>query len=92
MVATNIRTRRIDVRVTDAQDAVIREAAAMSGETVTSFLLGAAEARAREVLEERRHLTMSVEGFRALSESLDASGEAVPELVELFALPRIEEQ
>lgn len=89
---TNTRTRRIDVRVTDAQDAVIREAAALAGETVTSFLLSAAEARARELLDERRHLTMSTTAFRALSETLDEPGRRVAELVELFDLPPIAEQ
>jgi uncharacterized protein (DUF1778 family) len=86
------RTRRIDVRVTDAQDAVIREAADLAGETVTSFLLTAAEQRARELLEDRRHLTMSAASFRALAEALDEPGEAVPELSELFDLPRIPER
>jgi uncharacterized protein (DUF1778 family) len=88
----NTRTRRIDVRVTDAQDAVIREAAALAGETVTSFLLTAAEERARELLDERRHLTMSNTAFRALTESLDEPGQPVPQLVELFDLPPLAQQ
>lgn len=83
------RTRRIDVRVTDAQDAIIREAAAQAGETVTAFLLSAAEERARELLDERRHLVMSAEAFDRLAAELDAPAEPVPELVELFRLPRI---
>jgi uncharacterized protein (DUF1778 family) len=83
------RSRRIDVRVTDAQDAVIREAAEIAGETVTSFLLTAAEQRARDLLEDRRHLTMSAVSFRALTEALDQPGKPVPELTELFELPRI---
>lgn len=86
---TRSRSRRIDVRVTDAQDAVIREAADLAGETVTSFLLTAAEQRARELLGERRHLTMSSASFRALAASLDEPGAPVPELVELFELPRL---
>lgn len=90
--ATNARTRRIDVRVTDAQDAVIREAAALAGETVTSFLLTAAEERARELLDERRHLTMTNAAFRALADSLDEPGQPVPELVELFNLPPLPQQ
>lgn len=86
---TPARTRRIDVRVTDAQDAAIREAANLAGETVTSFLLSAAEERARELLDERRHLTMTATSFRALTDALDEPGEVAPELVELFDLPRI---
>ncbi len=89
---TRVRSRRIDVRVTDAQDAVIREAADLAGETVTSFLLTAGEQRARELLEDQRHITMTASSFRALASSLDEPGVPVPELVELFALPRIPEQ
>jgi uncharacterized protein (DUF1778 family) len=90
--SSSTRTRRIDVRVTDAQDAVIREAAALAGETVTSFLLTAAEERARELLDERRHLTMSTAAFRALTDALDEPGQPVPELVELFDLPPLTQQ
>lgn len=85
------RTRRIDVRVTDAQDAVIREAAALAGQTVTAFLLSAAQDRARELLDDRRHLVMSDRAFERLVAELDQPGNEVPELLELFALPRIPE-
>jgi uncharacterized protein (DUF1778 family) len=90
--STNRRTRRIDVRVTDAQDAVIREAADLAGETVTSFLLTAAEQRARELLDERRHLTMTNTAFRALTDALDEPGQPVPELVDLFDLVPLTQQ
>jgi uncharacterized protein (DUF1778 family) len=86
---TTTRNRRIDVRVTDAQDAVIREAAALAGETVTGFLLAAAEARASELLDQRRHLTMAVTSFAALAAKLDDPAVAVEELSELFTLERI---
>lgn len=88
-IETRSRSRRIDVRVTDAQDAVIREAAALAGETVTAFLLSAAEQRARDLLDERRHLVLSSKAFAALATSLDEPPREVPELVELFGLSRI---
>jgi uncharacterized protein (DUF1778 family) len=83
------RSRRIDVRVTDEQDAIIREAAALAGQTVTSFLLGAAQERAREVLDERRHLVMSDRTFERFAAALDAPPESSPEMTELLRLPRI---
>jgi uncharacterized protein (DUF1778 family) len=86
------RTRRIDVRVTSEQDAIIREAAAAAGQTVTAFLLSAAEERARSLLESRRHLVLSERAFDALTTTLDAPAEPVPEMIELFRLPRIPEQ
>lgn len=92
MPPASTRARRIDVRVTDAQDALIREAAALAGQTVTAFLLSAAEERARELLDERRHLVMSDQAFARFAAALDAPGEPVAELTELLGLPRIVEQ
>jgi len=85
----NPRSRRIDVRVTDEQDTLIRQAAALNGQTVTGFLLDAAQERARELLDERRHLVMSNRVFERFAAALDAPGEVVPELRELFQLPRL---
>lgn len=82
-----VRSRRIDVRVTDEQDTLIREAAAAAGQTVTAFLLSAGEERARAMLDERRHLVMSDRAFAALAAALDAPAETVPEMRELLALP-----
>jgi uncharacterized protein (DUF1778 family) len=86
---SSVRSRRIDVRVTDEQDAIIREAAAAAGQTVTAFLLGAAEQRAQEILDERRHLVMSDRAFAAFAAALEAPDEQVPAMRELFRLPRI---
>jgi uncharacterized protein (DUF1778 family) len=86
---TTPRSRRIDVRVTEAQSALIREAAALSGKTVTAFLLDAAQERARELTDERRHLVMSERAFKQFAAALDGPAERVAALDELFALPRI---
>ncbi|MGI8594442.1 MAG: DUF1778 domain-containing protein [Solirubrobacteraceae bacterium] len=88
-MSSTTRSRRIDVRVTDEQDAMIREAAALAGQTVTAFLLSAAQERARELLDERRHLLMSDLTFESFAAALDAPAEAVPAMTELFGLPRI---
>jgi uncharacterized protein (DUF1778 family) len=85
------RSHRIDVRVSAEHDAMIREAAALAGQTVTGFLLDAAQDRAREVIDERRDLVMSRAMFARFAEALDAPGEPVPELLEIFRLPRIPE-
>jgi uncharacterized protein (DUF1778 family) len=90
MAISNPRSRRIDVRVSDEQNALIREAAALSGQTVTAFLLDAAQERARELIDERLHLVMSEQAFARLAEALDAPAEPVAELTELFRLPRID--
>ena len=83
------RNRRIDVRVTETQDATIREAAALEGETLTTFLLKAVEERATALLEQRRHLTMSAEAFDVLVSAIDQPSIVAEELVELFTLDRL---
>jgi uncharacterized protein (DUF1778 family) len=86
------RSQRIDVRVTDEQNAIIREAAAAAGQTVTAFLLSAAEERARNLLDERRHLVMTHATFARFAAALEAPAEAVPAMTELFELPRIPDE
>ena len=89
-MSATARSHRIDFRVSAEQDTIIREAAALAGQTVTGFLLDAAQQRARQVLDERRDLVMSKAAFARFADALDAPGEPVPELVDLFALPRID--
>jgi uncharacterized protein (DUF1778 family) len=91
-VPPTTRSRRIDVRVSDEQNAMIREAAALAGETVTAFLLSAAQERARVLLDERRHLVLSARAFERFAAALDAPAEPVPAMTELFGLPRITER
>ena len=79
------------MRVTDSQNALIREAASMAGENLTTFLLVAAEQRASELLESRRHLVMSTRAFQQFSEALEAPGGPVAGLRELFAQAPIPE-
>jgi len=88
-MSSTTRSRRIDVRITDAEDAMIREAAALTGQTVTAFLLSAAQERARELLDERRHIVISDRALERFVAELDEPGQPVPELAELFALARI---
>lgn len=89
LMPSSARSRRLDVRLTDEQDAIIREAAAAAGQTITAFLLSAAEQRAREILDERRHLVVTDRAFAAFAAALDEPGEDVPAMSELFRLPRI---
>jgi uncharacterized protein (DUF1778 family) len=90
-MAANPRAHRIDFRVSEQQDAMIREAAALAGKTVTAFLLDAAQESAREVFDERRDLVMSKAAFARFAEAIEGPGEVVPEMVEMFRLPRIPE-
>ncbi|HLN05053.1 MAG TPA: DUF1778 domain-containing protein [Acidimicrobiales bacterium] len=78
------RRHRLEVRVTPEQEALIRQAADLEHETVTSFLLETATDRARRVLKARSTVTLSNEAFDRFYAALDEPAKNVPELVDLF--------
>jgi uncharacterized protein (DUF1778 family) len=94
MASTSRETRsrhRIEMRVTPDQEALIREAADLAHETVTSFVLNTATERARKLLDARRTVTLPSEAFDRFYAALDEPEAIVPELVELLRaepLPR----
>lgn len=78
------RRQRIEVRVTDAQDALIREAAELEETTVTAFVLETVTARAKSVVKDHNTLVLSNEAFDRFLAELDGAPKVVPELAELF--------
>jgi uncharacterized protein (DUF1778 family) len=85
------RRHRIEMRITPDQEALIREAADLTHETVTSFVLNTATERARKLLDARRTVTLPNEAFDRFYAALDEPEAIVPELVELLRaepLPR----
>ena len=77
--------------MTADQQALIRQAASLTDESVTAFVLGTATARARKVVEAQRAVTLPNETFDRFYAALDAPATIVPELGALFGaepLPR----
>ncbi len=82
--------RRLEVRLNEEQDAVIREAAAARDTTVTAFVLDVVTAQARKVVRDQRDLVLSKDAFDRFLAELDRPAEVVPEMVELFSrYPRV---
>lgn len=82
--ATSARRRRLEMRVTADQDALIRQAADIEDTTVTAFVLETATERAESVIERQRDLVVSDEALDRFIAELDKPAEPVAELVELF--------
>jgi uncharacterized protein (DUF1778 family) len=74
------RQRRINMRVSDHQERVLRAAADLSGETLTGFVLSVATERAEEVLERTQRINVSSEVFKRFVEALDAPVTEMPTL------------
>lgn len=85
------RRHRIEVRVTPEQEALIREAADVAHETLTTFILTTATERARRLVGAQRTVTLPDEVFDRFYAALDEPAQAAPELVALLRaepLPR----
>lgn len=75
---------RLEVRLSPEQDALIREAAALEATTLSSFVLGAVEDRARDVVAEGRDLVLSTDAYERFLAELDRPAERSSALEELF--------
>jgi len=74
------RQGRINMRVSDHQERVLRAAADLSGETLTGFVLSVATERAEEVLERTQRISLSSEAFKRFVAALDAPVQEMPTL------------
>ncbi|MDQ1516093.1 MAG: hypothetical protein QOE80_1923 [Actinomycetota bacterium] len=77
------KDRRRELRLSQEDEQLISEAAALAGTTFTGFVLEDAVARAREVVDAHRTITLPVDSFSRFLEALDAPPERNPALVEL---------
>jgi uncharacterized protein (DUF1778 family) len=77
------KDRRREFRLSAEDDQLISEAAALSGVSFTGFVLDEALARAREIVDAHRTITLPEDAYRRFLEALDAPPERNPALVEL---------
>jgi uncharacterized protein (DUF1778 family) len=71
---------RIDLRTSHEIKELIIRAAATTGQTVSAFLIGAAQERARQVLSQSEMLTLSPRDWEAFFEALDQVDKPRPKL------------
>jgi uncharacterized protein (DUF1778 family) len=74
------RRGRINMRVSEHQERVLRAAADLNGETLTGFVLSVATERAQEVLERAQRIDLGGEAFERFVAALDAPVEEMPTL------------
>ena len=71
---------RIDLRTSPEIKQLIVRASATAGQSVSAFLIAAAQERARQVLAESETVTLSPRDWEAFFESLDNPGKPRPKL------------
>ena len=81
------KTRRLDLRLTEEQDALIRRAAEQDARSISDFVLSAATLEAPRRLADPRFFMLNEEDHARFEEILEASPTDDPKLRKLFDRP-----
>ena len=81
---TDALTGRLNFRLAPEQERALRQAAAITGQSLSGFVLSTAVEHAHDVLQRANAITVSDETFRTFVAALDEPAAEVPELTRLF--------
>lgn len=84
---TESLTGRLNFRLAPEQERALRQAAAITGQSVSGFVLSIAVEHAHEVMQRANTITVTDRAFRDFVAALDEPAERVPALVRLFKRP-----
>ncbi|MDI3359803.1 DUF1778 domain-containing protein [Lelliottia sp. V89_10] len=65
-----LKKQRIDLRLSDEDKSLIEEAAAMTNQTITQFMVKSASARAAEVIEQHRRLILNEASWNQVMDAI----------------------
>lgn len=80
MLASTQANERIDLRTSPEIKELIVRAATTAGMSVSAFLLGTAQERARQILADAEMMTLSVHDWDAFAQALDEADKPRPKL------------
>ncbi len=89
-MTTATKTERRQLRVSPADDALFRKAAATVGESVSEFLVESGRTRAEMILADRTEFALNTKAWQAFNDALDRPAEVKPAVVDLLRRPRPE--
>lgn len=92
MATTNIRSEKLDLRLTPAAKQKLYSAAAAAHRSVSDFVLESALARADETLADRQHFGLDAEQWTAFISALDAPPRCHERMERLLNEPSIFDQ
>lgn len=87
--ATDIRSLRWNLRVAEAENELVREAAELSEEGFTGFVREAAIEEAKRVLADRQVFPVAVADWTCFNELLERPARVPAGLRDLFAQPSV---
>lgn len=82
--AAQRKDARLAMRLTPEQDALIRDAAAVRGQSLTEFVTVAAVSSAADTLADRRVFRLDDAAWDEFDALLDRPAQSIPELAELL--------
>ncbi len=91
-LATDQKSKRIDVRITSNVKRVLQEAAEAANKTVSEFVLDSALTEAAEVLANRRVFFLDEKQWQEFMAALDAPPSSMPRLKKLLREPSLLER
>lgn len=65
-----LKKQRIDLRLSDEDKSLIEEAAAMTNQTITQFMVNSASERAAEVIEQHRRLILNEASWNQVMDAI----------------------
>jgi len=83
------KQRRLNLRTTRQQHELIKNAAQVSGQNLTDFILSSAYARAEQVLAERRRFVLSPAKWELFLQALDRPAKPPARLKHLMSEPSV---
>lgn len=85
MTELNLRTARLNMRITPEALEDLKAAAAVNNQDVSSFVLSAALNHARDILIQERVIKLSPHEIVQLEKALSSEARPIPALTSLFA-------
>jgi uncharacterized protein (DUF1778 family) len=86
------KSARLDLRVSPEQKHLFEEAAVVTEQTMTEFVLESAEVAARAVLADRTRFVLAPEQWAEFSAAIDRAPRALPRLAAFLSAPSVLEQ
>lgn len=83
-MSTTVKSQRINLRASERQEALIRQAAEVTDSSVSDFILSSATERAERVLADRRWFVATEEQYDLFVQALEAPAQT-EKLERLFA-------
>ena len=87
--ARSARSSRLHFRVHDEEKALLEEAAALSGRSLTDFVLSSARSAANDILADRTRFVLSAEEWDAFAAALERPPRELPKIAALLSEPSV---